>query len=246
MPIRRRKSSATSIDLSCVCPSPTSSGYTSRKLSSSRRSSQYSIRTPSSPQPPSSYGRTVDLSDLIDAADKTKTDHSDSALGNLADELASAFEEENEGDALPLNVKRSIMDENNPPVPTMNGLSTNQMITVPLSQGTRDRPRTLSSPSKVPHRPKHRREESPYNGSDCGDNSDLDAASVISPSLEARMAAVEFLASRGIEDNGNFANSAAARVASSLKDLPPQSGVENGTSRSVAPPHSNVRCNDAF
>ena len=87
------------------------------------------------------------------------------------------------------------------------------------------------SPPKLPARPKHRRKDSQYDGSDYGENSELEDAAGISSSLEARMATIEGLARRGTETNGSDADGVIKRVADILKDLGSQSGIENGATR---------------
>ena len=49
---------------------------------------------------------------------------------------------------------------------------------------------------------RHHCHESQYDGSDYGNDSDLEEAN-ISPSLEGQMAEIESLARRGIENNGS-------------------------------------------
>lgn len=82
-----------------------------------------------------------------------------------------------------------------------------------------------------PSNKKHHWETSKYDGLDFGDDSDLDEASRISPSLAAGMAAVETLALRGTVMNGSDADKIAKRVADSLKDLTPQSNLEQYATR---------------
>lgn len=146
-------------------------------------------------------------------------------LGNLADELADAEEddyEDGEGDAsqshmieqnntqeLPSGHARNISREN--------GLQTPKAVS------------TLSPSSKV----NHRRSRSRYDGSDYGSESDLEASDCISASLEAKMAAIEHLARRGTEDNGSATDGAFIRLTEQLRDLGSQAGVESGATRYV-------------
>ena len=78
---------------------------------------------------------------------------------------------------------------------------------------------------------KHRRQNSYYDGSEYGDDSDFEDATGIFPSLEARMATVESLARRGTESNGGDADMIVQRVVESLKDLGSQSGLEQSATR---------------
>lgn len=148
---------------------------------------------------------------------------SGNGLGNLADELAEAWEEEEEehselqtngydAPSTPPNVE--IHDS------TANGLPASGL---PLQS------EHSLSPTKPSSRTKHRRKASQYDGSDYG--SDPEEVEGISPTLEARMAAIEHLARRGTEANGSETDTVIQRVAESLKDLGSQAGVENGASR---------------
>lgn len=86
------------------------------------------------------------------------------------------------------------------------------------------------SPIRVPGG-RHRRNRSRYDGSDYGDDSDLEVSEGISAGLEARMAAVESLARRGMEENGSSADQVVQRVTEKLRDLGSQAGVESGATR---------------
>jgi hypothetical protein len=77
---------------------------------------------------------------------------------------------------------------------------------------------------------RHRRQYSEYDGSDYGE-SDLEEVPLISPALEARMAAVEGLARRGMETNGSADDGIVERTVERLRDLGSQSGVEGGATR---------------
>jgi len=77
----------------------------------------------------------------------------------------------------------------------------------------------------------HRRNESAYDGSEYGSESDFEETELVSASLEARMAAVEAMARRGLEENGSDGDKVVARVIDKLKDLGSQSEFEMGTTR---------------
>jgi hypothetical protein len=89
---------------------------------------------------------------------------------------------------------------------------------------------TLSPNAAV--RAKHNRQRSLYDGSDYGDDSDLENEG-ISPALESRMAAVESLARRGMEENGSASDEVVKRVTEQLRDLGSQIAIENGATRYV-------------
>ncbi len=163
-------------------------------------------------------------------------------LGNLADELAEAFDEEEEnGDELEDGVPETLYEraeavrgdrskENERPISRNGNKERHAISRSPIRQATSD----LSlSPPKQSLRSRHTRKHSQYDGSDYGDDSDLEDTHGISPSLEARLAAVESLVRRGTEANGSDADEIVQRVADSLKDLGSQAGVENGATRYV-------------
>lgn len=227
-PTRRRKSS--SIDLSFTTDSPQSDGYSSRRQSYSRKSSQYSIDSPVTPRPISSHDRTgsYGFGNQVDPGDSN-------GLGSLADELAEAWDEDGEGEiegAPEVQVKGAEGQRTE----DTNGWSSRSYhhdlgIDIPQSLLPDSVSNRSLSPPKQSTRSRHRRQNSQYDGSDYGDTSDLECTDGLSPSLEARMAAIENLARRGTEANGSDNDGVIKRVAESLKELPSQSNVENGATR---------------
>ncbi|KAF2199708.1 hypothetical protein GQ43DRAFT_419638 [Delitschia confertaspora ATCC 74209] len=172
----------------------------------------------------------------------------DNGLGNLADELADAWDEDEE-------VGEEEEDEEGEEVGDM-GLSDEEVNATgdqavhhdlngetPLQNGVRDsgvalqtspsqESRTTLSPQTAKGSSRrHTRQKSLYDGSDYGDESDLEANELISAGLEARMAAVESLARRGMEENGSSADGVVRRVTERLRDLGSQAGVESGATR---------------
>jgi len=226
-PTRPRKSSTASINLSFTSPSSQNNGYHSKRGSISRRSSQYSITSPLTPRPQSSYERS-DYGSSNGFGNGVEPESSN-GLGNLADELAEAFEEDEEvgaGGELP-EVQYDGGGDG------QNGDSSQEFneLTPELSHPSRKR---SLSPLKRPTRSGHHRQQNfQYDGSDYGDESDLEGADGISPALESRMAAIEHLACRGTEANGGDLDDVAKRVIEYLKDLSSQSNIENGTSRLI-------------
>lgn len=81
----------------------------------------------------------------------------------------------------------------------------------------------------------HRRKESKYDGSEYGSESDLEETELVSASLEARMAAVEAMARRGLEENGSDGDRVVGKLTERLRDLGSQSEMEMGTTRYVSP-----------
>ncbi|THC96237.1 hypothetical protein EYZ11_004271 [Aspergillus tanneri] len=161
-------------------------------------------------------------------------------LGNLADELADAWEDEEGGYGY-----ASGQDMENVPVnPHRQDRSDSEDE---YHTGTRTPSSSYSSgqASLQPPKPKlrngthrHRRYESHYDGSDYGNESDLEEAD-ISPSLESQMAEIESLARRGIENNGSENDHVIQRAVEALRDLGGQSGIENNAMRLITA-HSSI------
>lgn len=170
-------------------------------------------------------------------------------LGNLADELADAWsgEEYEEGETLD-NIHE---DEDN--VPDLDGAHGRGRHTDvgPVVDPSKTRDSGIdvsSSPTSQSHKQatagaepgaqqdqrsdsRHLRQRSNYDGSDYGEQSDLEEAPSISRTLEAEMAAVEGLARRGLETNGSAGDTIIDRMVGSLRDLGSQSVAENGATR---------------
>jgi hypothetical protein len=88
------------------------------------------------------------------------------------------------------------------------------------------------SPDAAARSRKHNRQRSLYDGSDYGSDSDFDNDG-ISPAMESRMAAIESLARRGMEENGSASDQVVHRVTEQLRDLGSQIAIENGATRYV-------------
>lgn len=224
-PNRRRKSSNLEPAFSPINIQP--NGYSSTRVSYSRRTSANSIQSGFTTRPLSSHSRNGDFGSsngfgpVVNGGD---------GLGNLADELAEAWDEEGEEDA----ESRSLVAQLDGHM--ANGHTTPLLLASPASVSNHLPSSPLPfqdlgslSPTKPTTRSKHRRKTSQYDGSDYG--SDPEEIDGISPSFEARVAAIEHLARRGTEANGSDADTVIARVAERLGDLGSQGGVENGASR---------------
>lgn len=161
-------------------------------------------------------------------------------LGSLADELADAWDEDGEedvsgfqdGDGGQQTMDQELQSE----AGSIYGDSTEDRRrgAAGASQDSSGDERGMLSPVK--HKMKmgrHKRQESHYDGSDYGNNSDLEEPGDISPALETRMSWIESLARRGTEENGSSADQVVNRVIESLRDLGGQSGIENGATRCV-------------
>ncbi|KAI9372793.1 hypothetical protein BJX61DRAFT_423247 [Aspergillus egyptiacus] len=154
-------------------------------------------------------------------------------LGNLADELADAWEDEEGGYGY-------ASGQEAPPSET-HSQSLEQMRTLSPSPGY-----ASESDSLQPPRPKmrngshrHRRHESQYDGSDYGNDSDFEEAADMTPGLENQMAEIEGLARRGLENNGSEHDRIIERAVTALQDLGAQSGIENNAMRLITA-HSSI------
>ncbi|KAF9886827.1 hypothetical protein FE257_011074 [Aspergillus nanangensis] len=168
-------------------------------------------------------------------------------LGNLADELADAWEDEETGygyasgqenyqgaaDLQHLDQSDADDDYHHP-----------HMGGPPRSptSSTYSPEHTSLQPPKPKIRNGHRnhwRHESHYDGSDYGNDSDFEEVADISPGLESQMAEIESLARRGIENNGSENDYVIQRAVEALRDLGGQSGIENNAMRLITA-HSSI------
>ena len=238
-PTRRRKSSSTAVHLSFTSPSPQSIDHSPKPPFTNQTSSHYSLASPSTPRPISS-SETTGYFESSNGLDDPIHLGSANSLGNLADELADALDDDDEDsdhEHGPQNgaleglydraeaIRYDRLKENVYPV--SRNLGNGHAISIsPVRQGISD----LSlSPPKQSSRSRHTRKSSQYDGSDYGDDSDLEVTH--SPILEARLAAVESLARQGTQANGSDADTIVHRMAESLRTLGTQAGVENGATR---------------
>ncbi|KAF2461392.1 hypothetical protein BDY21DRAFT_397727 [Lineolata rhizophorae] len=154
----------------------------------------------------------------------------DGGLGSLADELADAWEgDEEEGEEEYDEEGADGSDADDDDGRDGRGAQ-DRRGTTPPEQST---PINNGFLSPVAHRngKHHRRKRSIYDGSDYGEDSDLEASEGISAGLEARMAAVESLARRGLDESGTPADGVVGRVTDMLRELGSQAGVEGGATR---------------
>lgn len=138
--------------------------------------------------------------------------------GNLADELADAWDEDGEEDGSEFDLSFQHQQELNPSRDSGVDVSTPQF-------GTSGHSIILPALGRG-----HRRLSSGYDGSEYGDNSILEVDS-IPAGLQAQMDLVESLVRRGIENNGTDGDGIVIRVIEELKDLGGQSKIESGTTR---------------
>ncbi|KAI4278850.1 MAG: hypothetical protein L6R38_005155 [Xanthoria sp. 2 TBL-2021] len=208
--------------------------YSSAEKCSSRSFSIRSIPSPASLRSLSARdGPGIDVS-----SDTINYRGESDGLGNLADELAEAWDSECRGNIQldsvfedKENGSPSRCDEHQR---TAQNTGLDTAISIPrMSDGRAKNNQSLSPPKQIPQLGLYRTTShtSIYDGSDYGDNSDLEDVQGIPSSLEHRLAAIESLARRGAESNGSGADTVVMRVAESLRDLASQAGVESGASR---------------
>ena len=203
---------------------PQHDSYHSPRLFQSHRTSLYSIPSPSTSQPPSSHERQGSFG-LVNGFGSVPLDQGNDGLGNLADELAEAWEDDGQGEPEEGGLEPKV--EGTHAIPKGVGDlckidTTAEVVTSPIWTNP-------SSPSKRQSRPKHHRQfschDEPDYGNDCDGEGDKDTP------LSARMVEIESLARQGVENNGTQPDPLVQRVASSLKDLGSQAGLENGATR---------------
>ncbi|CAI7678300.1 hypothetical protein N7533_002203 [Penicillium manginii] len=152
-------------------------------------------------------------------------------LGNLADELADAWEQEDEGYDYTSGQETGAAGSQ--PMDQSDGEDTYMQSVRDMRTQSPSADSPASRSRLRPNQLRHRRPESHYDGSDYGNDSDLEEAADISPALESQMADIESLARRGIENNGSESDHVIQRTIQELRDLGGQSGIENSAMRLI-------------
>lgn len=201
----------------------------SRRQSLNRRSSGYSPITPRSSQ---DFDHGSPAQHFDGRADGN-------GLGNLADELGEIWDDEEEPIDGDFGEELDVTQETD-----FSGIGmavehdgSSGVNSTENTNGVRDSgvamhsssPARLSPGSAIKPR-KHIRQRSLYDGSDYGEDSDLDNEG-ISHTLDVRMSAIESLVRRGTEDNGSASDQVVKRVVEQLRDLGSQMAIENGATR---------------
>ncbi|CAO2657317.1 Nn.00g034430.m01.CDS01 [Neocucurbitaria sp. VM-36] len=220
-PVSSHRRNPSSLDMSYNTPS--------RRQSLNRRSSGYSPITPRSSH---------------EFEHGSPAQHFDgggdgNGLGNLADELGEIWDDDEEegidgefGEELDMpqdelaNIGTAIEHDGSSWVDNAVNLNGVRDSGVAMQSSS---PARLSPEAAAKSR-KHTRQRSLYDGSDYGEDSDFENEG-ISPALESRMAAVESLARRGMEENGSASDQVVKRVTEQLRDLGSQIAIENGATR---------------
>jgi hypothetical protein len=170
-------------------------------------------------------------------------------LGNLADELAGAFYDGEDGDydeyddgeyddgveneqgvsasgpGISLEDASGENDRRGPDREALRDGTRNSSPTDPARS-------SIHLPLPANGRGHHRRKGSEYDGSDYGSESDLDSPGM-PPRLVDKIDEIEALARRGTEYIGSAADGAFKRVTEGLRDLSSQAGVESAATRYV-------------
>jgi hypothetical protein len=205
----------------------------SRRQSLNRRSSGYSPVTPRSSH---EFEHDSPAHNFDGGGDSN-------GMGNLADELGEIWDDDEEdvGDeefGEELDAPQHDFAEIGTAVAHDGSAGTHDTVSV---NGVRDSGVAMQSSPSTNHglspdvasrARKHARQRSLYDGSDYGSDTDFDNDG-ITPAMESRMAAVESLARRGMEENGSASDQVVKRVTEQLRDLGSQIAIENGATRCV-------------
>ncbi|KAL8765136.1 MAG: hypothetical protein Q9209_007694 [Squamulea sp. 1 TL-2023] len=223
-----RHHSFSNLDHACSTPNTIQHSPTAKR---SRRS--FSVRSiPSSVSPKTPSARDSLGFDVPDDLAGIKGDLN--GLENLADELAEAWDDECSR-AIQLGGHTTNGEHGSPNIRSEHRQRAEENgydmgISMPNVSDHRAKPNRSSS---RPKQPLYRTgsHASIYDGSDYGENSDLEDVEGISASLEHHLAVIETLACRAAKSDGSGADTTVMRVAESLKDLASSTGVETGVSR---------------
>jgi hypothetical protein len=213
-----------SLDMSYTTPS--------RRQSLNRRSSGYSPVTP----------RSVHEFEHDSPAHNFDGGGDSNGLGNLADELGEIWDDDEEAVDEEFGEDLDAPEDDFSEIGTAvahdgsagldNAVNLNGVRDSGVAMQSSPSTNHGLSPDAAARSRKHNRQRSLYDGSDYGSDSDFDNDG-ISPAMEARMAAVESLARRGMEENGSASDQVIHRVTEQLRDLGSQIAIENGATRYV-------------
>lgn len=151
-------------------------------------------------------------------------------LGNLADELADAWDQEEDGYGYASGQDNSRSGSQQLDLSDVEDAYARSVQNM-RSPSPEDENSPASRNRLRAKQRQHQRQESHYDGSDYGNDSDLDEVGNLSPALESQMADIESLVRRGVENNGSEHDHVIQRTIEALKDLGGQSGIENSAMR---------------
>ncbi|OJD12293.1 hypothetical protein AJ78_07084 [Emergomyces pasteurianus Ep9510] len=240
----RRRGNPSHLDLSSVSSSPyTPNGFGQSPLQSPL-TPRYSV--PLSPMSPRrSNSEVMDKSARFSAEFAAQGDSGGGGLGNLADELADAWDDDGEGEEGEEgeeDISGFQEGDNHPQIheveagvsvgPTHNTEGDSDVERSRDGDSSRNSLQIPKQRSKAGQHQKHRRHEPLYDGSDYGNDSDFEEPGDLTPGLEARMAGIETLVRWSTGDNGP-SGKVVDRIIESLRDLGGQSGIENSATRLI-------------
>lgn len=236
----RRRGNPSHLDLSSVYSKPLAPNGFGHSPLQSPLTPRYSVPlSPMSPHRRSSEA--MDKSARFSAEFTIQGDSGGGGLGNLADELADAWDEDGEGEEGEEDLSGFQERNDHVQIPDEEDASSRSRDTSEsdsdaerLRDGESNRS-SLQIPkqrSKTGQYQKHHRHEPSYDGSDYGNDSDFEEPGDLTPGLEKQMAGIENLVRWSMGDNlpsGKIVD----RVVESLRDLGGQSGIENSATRCV-------------
>ncbi|EGC46251.1 conserved hypothetical protein [Histoplasma capsulatum var. duboisii H88] len=236
----RRRGNPSHLDLSSVYSKPLAPNGFGHSPLQSPLTPRYSVPlSPMSPHRRSSEA--MDKSARFSAEFTIQGDSGGGGLGNLADELADAWDEDGEGEEGEEDLSGFQERNDHVQIPDEEDASSRSRDTSEsdsdaerLRDGESNRS-SLQIPkqrSKTGQYQKHHRHEPSYDGSDYGNDSDFEEPGDLTPGLEKQMAGIENLVRWSMGDNlpsGKIVD----RVVESLRDLGGQSGIENSATRLI-------------
>jgi hypothetical protein len=167
----------------------------------------------------------------------TALDLSEGGLGNLADELGQAWDEDEHGEAILDHLQEGGLSPQSPSeMNDLHDFGYGVTLHSPLPKDDMALQQTLSNTLEAPTRNSgHKRTDSAYDGSDYGPDSE-DETEGFPPLLRKRVREIEKLARDGqyADDTLSEGGGVVKRTLVALRDLgPPQSNIEYGVTRMV-------------
>jgi hypothetical protein len=165
-------------------------------------------------------------------------DRSSGGLGNLADELGGAWDEDVNGEVILDHLQEGGFSPQSPTeMNDLHDFGYGVTLHSPLPQDDLSLQHTMSNTLEPPRSTGHRRTDSAYDGSDYGNDSDYeDHTEGFPPLLRKRVREIEKLAREGqhTDDSLSEGGGVVKRTVAALRELgPPQSNIEYGVTRMV-------------
>ncbi|PGH19206.1 hypothetical protein AJ80_04177 [Polytolypa hystricis UAMH7299] len=226
--------------------------HSSFAVNGSAQSPLQSPQTPRSPFPHSptlrrrSTAGTMPKSARYSADFTAEADSGAGGLGNLADELANAWDEDEddeEEEEIDVSGFQNAHDngfsdhmgdnEDGSYIESMHDMGIG-IGSGPSQRELESSPKTLQLPKQKSRQtqPRHRRNESMYDGSDYGNDSDFEDQGDLPPSLEVRIAGVEDLLRWSTGGNSSTSGAVESFI-DNLRDLGGQSKIETNATRLI-------------